>query len=238
LENELLKLREFATAFREWQREMNNVSFRALLAKLGEAERAAPILITTYQKREVVMGQNWWIFKDGRTCPGKYHRTGGDGLLVGTVEILREGDVDKSGHDAVEFQKVTPTHLDYLLAERILSDSPGWREALWGPNGEWMGPHGVLYVWEDEHPADVIDNIFAAFEAVRTGPPIGKSPETVQVLGAPEPALPSGGNVVGSPATKPSAPDSADAGAFDPRDKNKDGVVDKHERKDARHHES
>jgi hypothetical protein len=225
--SEFVKLREFVREFRAWQRQMNNVAFRSLLSKLEEVERSTP------RKGGIEMGQNWWVFKDGRTNPGKYHRTGGDGLLVGTVEILREGDVDASGHDAVEFQKVTPTHLDYLLGQKVLADSPGWREALWGPSGEWLGPHGVLFAWEGEYPADLMDDVFARLEAVRSGPPLGRVAEAVQPIGASE--LP--GMESNAPAPAPARkPDEVQPETqFDPRDKDKDGVVSKQERKDAKH---
>lgn len=40
MNEELVRLREFAHQFRVWQRAMNNHSFRSLLATLDEAERA------------------------------------------------------------------------------------------------------------------------------------------------------------------------------------------------------
>src|SRR6185436_11778114 len=96
-----------------------------------------------------------WIFKDKRTNPGRIHRIGGDGNPVAVVEILREGDVDASGHDQVEFQKVTPTHLP-----------PDWQDTKkhWGPNGEWLGAHGILFIYEDEYPERDPHEIFAEYE--------------------------------------------------------------------------
>jgi len=151
------------------------------------------------------------------------------------VEILREGDVDQAGGGAVQFEKVTPTHLDFLLGQKILANTEGWQESLWGPNGEWLGPHGILFVWEGEYPDDLVDDLFAKLEAVRSGPPLKSTPEVVQPIGDPvAPVLPGNAGLPADP--DPGAPRPEPAAPRDPRDKDGDGKVSKQERREGKHH--
>ena len=104
-----------------------------------------------------------FVFKERRTSPGFLHRTKGDGNVVASIHLLRESDVD--GHDGVELQKVEPTRL--TPEERT-------RAKKWGPNGEWLGLHGILYILQDDYPGEDPHEVFRAYEAVRSaGPPPG-----------------------------------------------------------------
>ena len=92
-----------------------------------------------------------WTFKDGRTDPTTVHRFThkGDPNAV-VIHILREQSVDSAhvGPDTVQNVIITAppdsrciTHLP-----------PNWRnEVWWGPNNEYIGPRGILFVWDDEY---------------------------------------------------------------------------------------
>jgi hypothetical protein len=170
-------------------------------------------LLTTFSKggNDLMseVKQAWWVFMDKRTNPGRYHRQLADGNYVGSVEIIRAGDTDAPElGNKVELLKVTPVHLDPVLGAKILTDiqtggnlSSSWREGLWGPNGEWMGQRGILFVWEGEYPSDKVDDIFAALMKVQTdGPPAGRVPNVTQEVED----VSGMGNVGGGPA--PTAP--------------------------------
>ena len=122
------------------------------------------------------MKQNIWIYELGRTDPGKIHHLTGDGNITAVVEILREGDTDS--REGVQFKKVTPMHLG--------TDQSNWK---FGPNGEWLGPHGILFVYEDEYEDP--HGMFARLEAIRqAGPQPTAITQPLDAGGAPAP----GGN--------------------------------------------
>lgn len=93
-----------------------------------------------------------WVYKDKRTNPGTVHRftSSGEPNAV-VVHILREqsgGDATHAGPDAVENVVITAPPNSRCLSHL----PPGWREQVWwGPNDEFMGPRGILFVWDEEY---------------------------------------------------------------------------------------
>lgn len=115
-----------------------------------------------------------WVFINRRTCPGRIHRfnpvietfdaagkkTGEVRNAIAVVEILGDETTDVSGEGVVH-KKVEVSHLDSTVAD----------DALWGPNGEWMGARGILFLYEDECGDREPHEIFLAYETIRSKPP-------------------------------------------------------------------
>lgn len=121
---------------------------------------------------------NIWVYKDRRTSPGRIHRVipavqlfAPDGVtvltstesVIATVEILRESAAD--GREGIETFKVECQH--------VPTDWDDPKVQGWGPNGEWLGARGVLFMYEDDYPGQDPHEVFRAHEAVRAaGPPV------------------------------------------------------------------
>lgn len=134
-----------------------------------------------------------WVFHNKRTCPGRIHRFNppidifdADGKKIGTrrdaiavVEFLGDETVDVSGEGIVH-KKMSVTHLDTSVAPT---------DALWGPNGEWLGARGLLFLYEDEcgntPGKDEPHDIFLAYETIRSKPPTIPVTQEVDVAGNP-----------------------------------------------------
>lgn len=117
--------------------------------------------------------QNIWVFYDRRTNPATVHRftrftNVGEPQAV-VINILRDPSVDASPFtessegDFAEGKasKATRPTAQVRVDQVVLSQPDGpcvthlpldFREAdWWGPNGEYLGPRGILYVGEHEY---------------------------------------------------------------------------------------
>lgn len=115
-----------------------------------------------------------WTFKDKRTNPTIIHRftLGGEPNAV-EIHIMRDGSTDAVKGGA----SIDVVALSAPPGSPCITHLPkGWREAVWwGPNDEYIGPRGLLYVEEAEYPDPHAE--LAAAETARI-PPV-KPPEPV-----------------------------------------------------------
>ncbi len=133
-----------------------------------------------------------WVYKDGRTNPGTVHRFTSAGQPNAVViHVLREQsvDADHKGGDAVEDVVMTaPPN-----SKAVTHLPPNWRnEVWWGPDNEYMGPGGLLYVYDEEYPDPHAE--LALAETSRTGHK--STPEAVQPV---EPVTPESNQPPGPP---------------------------------------
>lgn len=186
-----------------------------------------------------------WLFKERRTNPCIVHRYTAEGEPTAVeIHIMRDPSVDQTMSDGspVRGNAVDVVAMTAPPGSPVFSHLPdNWETADWGRvnSGQegYTGPRGLLYVEDGEYrnPHAVLAAAQRKILAILARAPevvLDSSAEVPNPLASNAPAKKDDERQAGPGVIVPPPPPKA---VHDPADLNKDGVIDKDERKAARH---